>query len=181
MLSLLATSASEAAGEAATPPFPPFDPWHWPSQAFWLIVTFAVLYLVLSRGILPKLSATMERRGNQIANDLDEAARMNEQAEEASRAMELEIQRARSKARETAAAAHDEIQSEIAAETARVDAEVQEKLDAAEAKIATLRRDALANVEGIAAEAAHVMATRLGASASAEDARRTVKSVLSEA
>lgn len=180
MLSLLATSA-DAAQEAATPAFPPFDPWHWPSQAFWLIVTFVVLYLVLSRGILPKLAATMERRGNQIANDLDEAAKMNEQAEEATRAMELEIQRARGKARETAAAAHQEIQSEIAAETARVDAEVQEKLDAAEAKIADMRRDALANVEGIAAETAHVMATRLGASTTAEDARKTVKTVLNEA
>ena len=126
-LSLAAPAAhGEAAGGAA---FPPFDPWHFPSQLFWLAILFGALYLALSRFILPKLGGVIESREDTIADSLDEAARLNEQSKEAKQQQDLALAEARAKARETADKARAKVEAEIAAETAKVDGELAERLD----------------------------------------------------
>ena len=40
------------------------------SQLFWLIITFGLIYLVIGRGMLPKISATVEARDDRISDDL---------------------------------------------------------------------------------------------------------------
>lgn len=170
--------AADAAGEKAA--FPPFDPWHFPSQLFWLAVLFGFLYFVLSRFILPKLGSVLEHRESTIADDLDDAARMNEQAVDAQKAVEVSIAEAQAKARETAAKARAKIDSEIADATAKVDAELDTKLSQAEARISKLREDTMQNVEGIASDAAGSMLAKFGTSASNSDLGAAVKSVLSE-
>lgn len=175
---LLAETTAYGEDAAEGGGFPAFEFWHWPSQIFWLLITFGALYLVLSRSILPKIGNTIERRGSQIASDLDEAATLNEQAEESARALELEMARARANARETAAAAHARIEEEIARETARVDAEIEADLEAAEARIAEMRAAAMANVEGIATETARAMVQRLGPAIDEDAARAAVRANL---
>ncbi|MDJ0922748.1 MAG: hypothetical protein QNI84_16590 [Henriciella sp.] len=170
--------AADAAGEAAV--FPPFDPWHFPSQIFWLVLLFGFLYLVLSRFILPKLGSVLEHRESTIADDLDDAARMNEQAIDAQKAVEISIAEAQAKARETASKARAKIDKEIAEATAKVDGELDVKLSEAEERIAKLREDTMQNVEDIASEAASSMLAKFGASASKADLGKAVKSALSE-
>ena len=45
---------------------PQLDPEFWFSQIFWLVITFGILYLVLSKLILPKISENLETRKSQI-------------------------------------------------------------------------------------------------------------------
>lgn len=175
MLFVLAANAAAEEPE----PFPPFDPWHWPSQAFWLLVTFGLLYLVMSRAVLPRLAATVERRESSIAADLDEAARLSDEAKEAQQALEQELARARSKARETAAAAQAKVEATVAEATRKADAELETKLEAAEARIAETRQQAMTNVETIAAGAAQAMLARLGKDVDASEAADAVKRALS--
>lgn len=175
---LIALAADAATTEEAGGAFPPFDPWHWEAQAFWLVVTFVLLYVVLSRLILPRFASTIERRGTQIATDLDEAARLNEEAQEAQQALEIEMAKARSKARETAAEAQAKIEAKIASETSKADARIEAKLEEAEADIAALREQEMAQVEGIAVETVKAIAGRLGAKVDAADAERAVKAAL---
>lgn len=163
---LLALAAETAAKADGKPSFPPFETWHFPSQLFWLTITFGGLYLVLSRQILPKLGGTIEKRGVTIANALDEAATLNDQATEAQKALELRLAEARTSARETANQARAKIEEEIAAETRKVDEQIEAKLQAAEASIAETRAKALASVGDIAAEAAKSMTGRFGVKAS---------------
>ena len=117
---LLADTAHET-GERV---FPAFDATYFPSQLFWLTITFAALYFVLSQMILPRLAGNLERRSDTIADDLDEAARLNEQAEEAKQALEVSLADARSRARETAAKAEAKMADEIAAESRKVDQQI---------------------------------------------------------
>ena len=163
---LLALAAETAADTGEKPAFPPFETWHYPSQLFWLVITFGGLYLVLSRVILPRLGGIIEKRGVTIANALDEAAKLNDQATEAQKALELRLAEARTSARETANEARSKIESEIAAETRKVDEQIEDKLAAAEARIAETRAKALSNVGDIAAEAARAMTGRFGVTAS---------------
>lgn len=165
-------------GEHGEAVFPPFNPEYWESQIFWLIVSFAALYLVLSRFILPKFANTIERRGSRIAADLDEAARLNDEAAEAQQALELSMAKARAEARETAAEAQATAQAQMSAKTAEADTEIEAKLTEAETTISAMRASAMEKVEDIASEAAQAMATRLGTSVSASEAQKAVKAAL---
>ena len=161
---LLADTAHET-GERV---FPAFDATYFPSQLFWLTITFAALYFVLSQMILPRLAGNLERRSDTIADDLDEAARLNEQAEEAKQALEVSLADARSRARETAAKAEAKMADEIAAESRKVDQQIEQKLAAAEAHLTELRNDAMSNVESIASDTTQVILSRLGLSGTSE-------------
>ena len=174
---ILAADAASGAEKAA---FPPFETWHFPSQIFWLVVLFGTLYVVLSRFILPSIGNTLERRESTIASDLDEAARMNEEAVEAQKAVDVSIAKAHAKARETADKARSKIDKEIAAETAKVDAEVDKKLSEAETRIDALRAEVMQNVEGIAEEAAASLIGKFGSKAGKADVSAAVKTALGE-
>lgn len=171
----LSFAAEAAHGEAGSAAFPPFDPWHFPSQLFWLTILFGGLYIALSRFVLPKLGGVIEKRGDTIADSLDEAARLDEQAKEARKQQELHLAEARAKARETADKAREKIEAEIAAETQKVDAEVSARLEEAEARIQQVRREALSNVESIATSAAQAMLARFGVSVSEAEAKSAVE------
>ena len=179
LIALLAEGAAHGhTPDDAPPAFPPFETWHMPGQVFWLVILFTTLYLAMSRWILPKLSDTLEKRSDRIASDLDQAARLNDQATEAQQALELRVAQARSKARETSEKASEKMEAEMAAETARVDAEIAKKLETADARIATLRSNAMANVEQIAVDTAEAMTARFGLKASAGDLKSAVSAAM---
>ncbi len=180
MITLFASTSAEAdpAANGGGSGFPAFDMWHWPSQIFWLVIIFTGLYLALSRFILPRIAATIERRGSTVAGDLDEAASLNDKSRESEQALKLELASARSNAHETANTAREKIDAEIAEETRKVDDQIDEQLTQAEARISATRSKAMSNVESIAADAAHAMMNRLGRPVSTEEARQAVKSTL---
>ena len=45
---------------------PQLNPEFWISQIFWLTLTFGVLYIILSKFILPKISTNLEIRKSKI-------------------------------------------------------------------------------------------------------------------
>ena len=66
------------AAQAATPTlsgekaaFPPFDVATFAGQLFWLAITFAALYWLMSTIALPRVGAILEERASTIARDLD--------------------------------------------------------------------------------------------------------------
>ena len=176
---ILFITAAEAAHDAGASAFPPFDTTHFPSQLFWLALFFGFLYIVLSRLILPRLGGVLEHRESTIANDLDQAAKMNDQAVEAQNAVEVSIAQAQAKARETAGKARLKIDTDIAAETAKIDAELDSKLSNAETRISKLRDEAMENVESIATDAAETILSKFETSAPKADLGRAVKSAMS--
>ena len=62
---------------------PQLEVWTFPSQIFWLLITFSTLYYLLSRKALPRVSEILEARQDRIAADLDQAQRLRREAESA--------------------------------------------------------------------------------------------------
>ena len=60
---------------------PQLNPEFWISQIFWLTLTFGILYVVLSRLILPKISANLELRKSQIQENIEAAEKQRESSE----------------------------------------------------------------------------------------------------
>ena len=134
-------------------------------QIFWLFVTFAALYLVLSYVILPRMAATLEQRANKIEGDLAEAAKMREEANEVRANYEAQLSQARAEALEAAKKVADEVSAETAARTAELQAELDAQAAEAEASIRAARDAALAELPEIANETTMAMVTKLVGSA----------------
>ena len=159
--------ASEVHGEMAalehheSAVFPPFDFATFPSQILWLAITFGLFYLVMKRVIIPRVGSILEDRHDRIAQDLDEAERLRNEADEAIAAYERELAEARAEARSISAAAADKARAEAEAERAQLEAELGEKLAEANTRIEKVRTDALAEVGAIAEETTAQIVTHL--------------------
>jgi len=59
---------------------PQLNPEFWISQIFWLVLTFGILYLVLSKIVLPKISSNLETRKSQILENIETAEKQREES-----------------------------------------------------------------------------------------------------
>jgi F-type H+-transporting ATPase subunit b len=141
--------------------FPPFEPEYYPSQLLWLAITFGLFYLFLKRVVMPRIGTILEVRRDRIAQDLDHAARMKDEADEAIAAYEQELAEAKSKANEIGQQARDAAKADAEAERRRVEADLEVKLEDAETRIASIKQSALKDVGTIAEETAAVIVQEL--------------------
>jgi F-type H+-transporting ATPase subunit b len=153
------TAHTEAPG--GKKPFPPFESQHFPSQLFWLALTFILLYVLMSRIALPRIGSIFAERSKRISDDLAAANRFKEQSEAANAAYLKSLADARARAQGIANATRDEQAAQAAAANKKLEAQLQEKLAAAEQSIAATRTSAMGNVASIAAETASAIVERL--------------------
>ena len=141
--------------------FPPFDSSTYPSQLLWLAITFGLFYLFLKKVVLPRIGGILEVRRDRIAQDLDQAARMKEEADAAVAAYEQELADARAKANGIAQQARNAAQADAEAERKKTEAALEEKLAGAEASIASIKSSAMREVGVIAEETAAAIVQQL--------------------
>ncbi len=146
-----AAAEKTADGKGGDAAFPPFDPTYFSTQIFWLLLTFGVLYFVLSKVFLPQIGETLEERSSRIADDLDSASRMQRQAEEAQKAYERALADAKAKAMNVAESTRQSIDAEVSAELEAADADAAIQAEHAETRIRQIRGEALAKIDDIAA------------------------------
>lgn len=164
MLSFFISTAMAAEGHEpahAGSAFPPFDSSTFSSQIFWLAITFGVLYLLMSRVGLPRVSGIIETRASTIAGDLDKAAAMQAKAEEAGKAYEQALAKARLNAQDIGQKAKDEANAEVTERRRSVEADVAARIAKAETAIAATKAQAMTNVSSIASEAASAIVEQL--------------------
>ena len=78
LTSLLLVERNLYAAEAG---MPQLDPEYWPSQVFWLIIIFLIIYILISKIFIPKIKGSIDMREDKIRKDLEEAKTFREQAE----------------------------------------------------------------------------------------------------
>ncbi len=164
LATLFAAEVAIAAGDAAEAEgggLPQLDVSTYPSQIFWLLLSFAVLYYLLTRKGLPRVAEILEARQDRIAADLDRAARLREEAEETLERYRAMIEEAQARARALLQEAQERIGGEFAERQAALEKELQEKIRGAEERIAAARDKALEEVDEVAAELVQAAAQRL--------------------
>ncbi len=143
------------------PTFPPFDSSTYASQLLWLAITFGLFYLFLNKVVLPRIGGILEVRSGRIAQDLDEAAKLKEEADAAVAAYEQELADARAKANAIGQEARDGAKAEAEAERRKVEAALESQLSEAEARIALIKDAAMRDVGQIAEETAGLIVQEL--------------------
>ena len=141
--------------------FPPFDPSNYPSQILWLAITFGLFYLFLKKVIVPRIGGILEVRRDRIAQDLDQAARMKEDADAAVAAYEQELAEAKANANSIGQAARDSAKADAEAERKKVEAEHEARLAEDEKRIAGIKAKAMGEVGTIAEDTAAAIVQQL--------------------
>lgn len=148
-------------------------------QLFWLLLTFGAIYLIVGRGMVPKIQGTVEARDNTIAGDLAAARLANERADQAEEAYRSRSNAARDESRALTQDSTSRAAKETEARVAVVAAELDRHQSEAEAAIERNRAAALVEIEDVAAEAAQDIVARLSPLAVTKiDAARAVQEVL---
>ena len=130
-------------------------------QLVWLVITFAVLYILMARVALPRIAEVLEAREERIADDLERADRLKGDAAEALAAYEKTLGEAREDAHAVATEKR-RVLAERAAERRRVFADKLEAQAAeADARIAATHERAMANLREVAVAVAASATARL--------------------
>lgn len=163
-LAALAVLGTYGAAQAATDGgMPQLNAHDFPPQIVWLVIAFAVLYLVMSKGAIPAISDTLEKRQAKIQSDLDAAEKASEETRALVAAYEKRLNDARQEARRLQ---REQAEADSAAATARLAELAQRlgaKIDEAEKRIADQRAQVLEGIEDMAHDiAAEVYAKLAG-------------------
>ena len=152
------------------------------SQWFWLLLVLAVIYFFVGRGIVPKVESTVDQRDAQIAADLAEAERLREEAGATEQAWRARIEEAHVEGQALAQKAKDEAARDAEKRLSAADKKLAAKADEAARALDEARQAALAEVEGLATEAARQIVAKLtGAKVDEKAARAAVAGALSNA
>ncbi|HUB85981.1 MAG TPA: hypothetical protein VL971_09830 [Rhizomicrobium sp.] len=158
--------------------FPPFDTTTFPSQIFWLVVTFAFLFVVMWRVAGPRINGAITTRRNKINGDIAEAQKHRGDAEGASAAYQTALAGARAKANAHAEETRKRMNAEIEKAKADAEARANDETAKAEARIAATREQAKSSVTLAAQDAAVSIVLRLtGETVTADEAAAAVRSV----
>ena len=150
-----ATTRQEPAG------FPPFKTETYPSQLFWLAISFCFLFVVLWRVAGPRINGAITGRRNTINAAIDDAARARGDAEAAQGAYEDALAKARGRANALAEETRTKLNTEIAHAKAQADAKAHDAMAAADARISATRESAKSAVTAAARDAAIAIVERL--------------------
>ena len=140
---------------------PQLNPEFWISQIFWLTLTFGILYLVLSKLILPKISANLESRKSQILENIEAAEKQREDSETKLKEYEEIIAKNRLDAKTIFSQAREKALKDINAKREVLDKQIDEEIFKAEKEIKTLRENAPDKINKIAIETSFELVQKL--------------------
>jgi F-type H+-transporting ATPase subunit b len=145
-LFLMEAFAAESGG------MPQLNPEFWISQIFWLAITFGILYVVLSKLILPKISANLETRKTQISENIEAAEKQRKDSELKIIEYNEVILQSKNEAKNYFNQARTKIIKDINAKKEILDKELSEEIKKAESEIQNLKDKAPEKINKIAIE-----------------------------
>lgn len=135
--------ASEAGEKTA---MPQLDYSTFPSQIFWLLITFTLLYFLIARSSISKLSNVYEERKNRVDADLKMATSAKQEAERVLKSYEKALADARQQAKELIQSAKKESSSQSDQKLQQVHQKMAQDLSQAEGRIQKIKEDAMKDV-----------------------------------
>lgn len=131
---------------------PQLDSQNFGNLIFWLLVTLAALYWVLSKTALPRIGAVISDRQDIMTGDLMQAEEYKKKAKEAEAAYGKALADARTEANKIVAAQKAEIQKELDVAIAKADAEIAARTAESEKRIMAIRESAVSDARSVARE-----------------------------
>ena len=150
-----------------------------PSQVFWLVTSFLVLFVIMWRIAVPKITDALEARQKRIDNNLERAAELKKEAEAAIETYEKSLAKAHSDAENVIAKANASLAKMISSREAELSDKLQSKIAESEASIAAGINAAAETLRSVAIEVTLEATERLvGERPSSENASAAVDNAI---
>ena len=140
---------------------PQLNPEFWISQIFWLTLTFGILYVILSKLILPKISENLESRKSQILENIEAAEKQREDSEAKLEEYEEIISKSKLEAKNIFSQSREKVLKDISAKREVLDKQIDEEISKAEQEINNLRESAPDKINMIAIETSSELIQKL--------------------
>ena len=131
---------------------PQLNPEFWFSQIFWLTITFGILYLVLSKIILPKISSNLELRKSQIQENIEAAEKQRKDSESKLKEYDEIISKSKIYAKNIFKDAREKALKDINFKRETLEKQIEQEIKKAEEEIQKLRKVAPEKINKIAIE-----------------------------
>ncbi len=148
-ISFLLTGLVESAESSG---MPQLNPKFWFSQIFWLILTFGILFIVLSKLILPKISKNLEVRKFQILENIETAEKQREESENKIKEYEKIIHDSKNEAKNYFNKAREKVLKDIDNKREVLENNINEEIVKVEKEISELKNKSAETINKIAIE-----------------------------
>ena len=140
---------------------PQLNPEFWISQIFWLTLTFGILYIVLSKLILPKISANLELRKSQIQENIEAADKQRKNSELKLKEYDEIVLKSKLEANNIFKETREKIIKDINDKKEILDKQIDDEIKKAEKEIDLLRKGAPEKINKIAIDTSSELVKRL--------------------
>jgi len=137
---------------AAEAGMPQLDPKYWFSQGFWLIITFATLYLLISKLFIPKIKNNIDDRERKIKEDLEKAKSYKENSEIKNREYERVIEKSKKDIAKMINDSRKKLDKDIQIKKRSIEKQINDEIKKTENEIETLKKNSLPSIEKISEE-----------------------------
>ena len=149
---ILASVLTTNAISAESGGMPQLNPEFWISQIFWLTLTFGLLYIFLSKFILPKISQNLETRKSQILENIETAGKQKDESETKIDDFEKIINQSKLEAKKYFNEAKQKIIEDINKKRLDLEKEIDNEIKSAEDEIKNLKNSSGGKIKKIAVE-----------------------------
>ena len=146
LIALMAINADLYAAEAG---MPQLDPTYWPSQAFWLILIFTLLYFSISKFFLPKIKNNLENRENKIKEDLENANKLKELSESKLKEYELILENAKKEVSKIHFDTKKKLDKDIQSKKEVMEKDIENEILKAQKEIEELKKNSISSIQNI--------------------------------
>jgi len=140
---------------------PQLNPEFWISQIFWLTLTFGILYIILSKFILPKISDNLESRKSQILENIEAAEKQRENSEEKLKEYEEIVSKSKLEAKNIFNLAREKTLKDIGSKKEVLDKQIDDEIGKAENEIKELQNSAAEKINKIAIDTSSELIQKL--------------------
>ena len=146
ILALLAIHNNLFAAEAG---MPQLDPKYWASQAFWLILIFAIMYISISKFYLPKIKNNLENRENRIKDDLNDANNFKELSVSKLKEYEKILEDAKKEVIKIHMESKNSLDKDIKIKKEAIEKEIEKEINKAQKEISDLKKNSISDIRKI--------------------------------
>ncbi len=150
-----------SAQSAETGGMPQLNPEFWISQIVWLVITFGILFIVLSKFILPKISDNLETRKSQILENIENAEKQREESEKKLKEFDKIIIESKNKAKNLFNDARQKVLDDVNKKKAALEKIIDDEVNAAEQEIDQLKKSSQEKITKIAIETSSDLVKKL--------------------
>jgi F-type H+-transporting ATPase subunit b len=125
-----------------------------PSQLFWLLLSFFSMLFIMSKFIIPKTAEMINLRKEKVEGDLAKAAEIRQKMEKSLIKYNQALQQATMKANESLQKTRDELNDTINSRQADLDARLRTEVEVGEKRISASKKKTLCQIEEVSAELA---------------------------